>query len=442
MHTLLPYAERRPLQSPRGQDQEQMYDICKDCLVMGFAGFKMPRILKHAWKMGLSYTTSTGVIGNWPRYLFLIVQSLLLLGGVLFAYFIGDIDLPDYKYIRISFLSAALLVNFVERFTYWCLHAATRRPDNGSWNFYSDIIRLFLTEVFIYIALSTTMYSVTFHPSYRNYFSPLENSTVHSQHVHYGISMVVAIAVVFFLTACLMRNFVVYSVVRTLLKARKRDDNSHAGSLLKWFLSGLCIHTTALSVLQILQLLFVGLIFHKNDLPSSSYVSVVAFGFLAEIVPVASWFLYFLVSLPMVEMLPIAMLIDSPPAYSRNNQINIQAVSSLFRAMYSRWTSCRGICINVLRPFGSPFSSFAYMVFFVGGGYNVYFLIYTSFFSESSVSLVLVGCIAIMILIGFNFPAFIYGLLACLFVPILLFLYLFSAWLFKLNLNTIDTYLQ
>ena len=436
MHTLLPYAEQ---QSPRGQDQEEIYIMtCKECLVMGFAGFKMPQILKHAWKMGLSYTTSTGVIGNWPRYLFLVIQSLLLLGGVLFAYFIDDIDLPGYKYIRISFLSAALLVNFVERFTYWCLHAATRRPDNGSWNFYSDIIRLFLTEVFIYIALSTTMYSVTFHPSYRKYFSPQENSTVHGQHVHYGISMVVAIAVVFFLTACLMRNFVVYSVVRTLLKARK-CDNSHAGSLLKWFLSGLCIHTTALSVLQILQLLFVGLIFRKNDLPSSNYVGVVAFVILAEIVPVASWFLYFLVSLPMVEMFPIAMLIDSPQAYSRNNQINnIQAVSSLFRAMYSRWTSCRGICINLLRPLGSRISSFAYMVFFVGGGYNVYFLIYTSFFSESSVPLVLVGCIAIMILIGFNFPAFIYGLLVCLFVPIL---YLISSWLF-LNLSTIDTDLE
>ena len=399
---------------------------CFNC-VMGLAVQPMPNTLRKAWRLGLNTVTTTAVTGNLSRYLFLALQSLLIFVGLVFSYFandVSDIGSDMINFVRIGCLGMALLINFVERFMYWCLHALSNRSDDGSWNFYSDIVRLFLTEFFIYPALVLTMYGLTSTHSYQTYFSdiPRKNASEFERDMVFGLSLFSLIGVTFILTAGIMRNFLVYSIARTLLNKRQRNI-SQAGRTIKCFLSGLRLQTTLGSIVQFILLAFIGLLLHPNDLPDRP-VYLVVFAVLTELVPVAAWFLYFVTVQPWVEEVPIATLLDSHSTRAREQQINMTAVSAQFRALHGYNTSTRGRIINVLRPFGSPLQGIAHMTFFACGGYVLFFLTFTVYFPASSLLFVIVGSVAIVLVLVLSILVMLYGLFTWLFSPVLLPLYL------------------
>ena len=93
----------------------------------------MPSEMVAAWWVGLKRIMSIAEVGGWARHIFLVVQSLLLLIGIIMSFVTGYGDRSDN--LRIGFLAFALAVNFFERLLFWCVYAFSSVRDNASWNF-------------------------------------------------------------------------------------------------------------------------------------------------------------------------------------------------------------------------------------------------------------------------------------------------------------------
>ena len=381
----------------------------------------MPRTVLRAWKIGAKSIMATGVISNWARYIFLAVQSILLFGGILFSYFV-DFDQNFYRYLRIGVLGAALIVNFIERFSYWCVHALSNLDDNGVWNFCADIVRLVLTEIFIYAALVTTVFTTS--ETYEEEFIDFpKNSTRYAEYEEYGNSMLAVMSLLYFLTACLMRNYTVFSITRSLLKARVAKT-SNASSSQKCFLYGLCAHTIAQSLLQVLLLIFIGLVFHeKSDhLGDAGIPFIVVFIILAEVVPLLSLYLYFTFSLPCGKFFPLSMLIDLPPDRGRRDPLlNMQAVSSWFQTAHDHSMTCKAILIDYLRPLMSPLQYFIHVLFFLAANFVGWCLVFVSYFSAEGLSTLarIASTTAFIVLAVFSLPSLLLALLMIILLPVL-----------------------
>ena len=388
---------------------------CLYCRV-GYAGIKLTPLMVKARKMGLRRIVSVGLMRNWVRYSFLAVLCLLLFGGVLTTYFL-EIDHDFSKHLRMALLGSALLINVLERLFYWYKHFVSKLDDKGSWNFCSDLIRPFATEIFVSIALLVTLFTQTEQVESSAYIFDLDRNLTETNtyFTTSGVSMIVFLAVLFILTAFVMRNYVVFSVSWSLLK-KKVVNNSEAAFSQKLFFYGLRIHTIAQSVLQALLISFTGLLLYFDEYPRGE-----PFRFLAAvvIVPMASWFLYFATALPYIQLFPISMLVDLPPVGNQRNEINIQEVSLQFRVMHRHSMTFKGVCVNLLRLFAHPVQFILHILFSVAGGYTLYFLIYASFITSHS-SVVVVGCVTSCVLLIFSLPTFLYGLLMSAFLPILL----------------------
>ena len=65
------------------------------CCCAGLGGLKMPQKVLRAWKLGLRQIFLTGAISNWARYIFVILQSLFLVGEIVYSYFLEDVSCID-----------------------------------------------------------------------------------------------------------------------------------------------------------------------------------------------------------------------------------------------------------------------------------------------------------------------------------------------------------
>ena len=257
----------------------------------------MPDDMIAAWRIGLKRIMSIGDIGNWARYIFLAVQCLLLLAGVIVS-FVVPFDNNFQRYLRIGFLVLALTVNFIERFLFWCVHALSDLRDDGSWNFRANFIRLFVTEILIYGGLMTVL------------CSPLNGSVN-------GYSIVGLITLLYFLTSVLMKMFIVIKITWSLLK-RKVANRSNAATSQKCVLCGLCINTGALIALQAALVVFIGSFFNDDSLFP---INAVPFTVCSGLVPPYLWGLYFLGIAPSARLFPLSMALDLPPTRSCPEQI-------------------------------------------------------------------------------------------------------------------------
>ena len=372
--------------------------------------------------MGLRRIVSVGLMRDWVRYSIFLPLCLLLLGG-----FITTFVEVTLRFFILQFtLGVAFLMNGAERLAF--LYYVCRNHDRKEkWDFCSDIIRPFATEIFVYIALVTILFYET--EELRYIYDPsviyIERNTSgpYSNYSTSGISMIVFLAVLFILTAFIIRNFVVFSITWSLLK-RKEVDNSKAAFSQKLFLYGLRVHTIAQSVVQALLIIFIGLMFQWNELPGRPHVDFFAFLAVVAILPTASWFLYFSTALPYVQLFPISMLVDLPPGERQNDGIDKQEVSSQFRVMHRHAMTYKGVCINLLLIFAHPIQCVLHILFFAADGYALYFLLYASFFSpHSSTYDTLIGCVTFILLLLVNFPMFFYGFLMSVFLPILVPMY-------------------
>jgi hypothetical protein len=304
----------------------------------------MPPIMISAWKIGMKRIVSTGDIGGRPRYIFLAVQSLLLLAGIIIS-FAAPFDNEFQRYLRIGFLALALTVNFVERFLFWCGHAISDLKDDGTWNLCADIVRLFTTEMAIYGALMTILYS--------RFDFVEESSSIYST--------VGLIGLLYFLTGVVMKMFIVIKFTRSLLKSRA-TNSSNAATSQKCLLYGLCINTGALILLQAALVVFVGSILQTRDSAGEFLVPLIA---LSCLVSPYLWGLYFLTVSPFARLFPLSMALDLPPTRNSPETIDVQTVLHLFERMHSDSKTFSGFTVNVVRLYTSPLFVLAQVLYFV-----------------------------------------------------------------------------
>ena len=243
----------------------------------GVGGLRMPGHMVTAWRIGLKRIMSTGQIGKWPRYIFLAIQSLLLLIAIVVSIF-APFDSEAARYWRIGFLAFALAVNFVERVLFWCLHTLGKLRDDGSWNFRADIVRLFITEALIYVALLITLITTS---TYRTQYSDIDNFS-------HAYAVLGILGFLYFLTAFVMQIFIVIKFTHSLLKARVANI-SNAATSQEVVLCGLCVYTCALCALKAVLVLLIYFSLQDDKLFTFVYTFTIC-GFF----PVVLWCLYLL----------------------------------------------------------------------------------------------------------------------------------------------------
>ena len=412
------------------------------CCCAGLGGLKMPQMVIRAWKLGLRQIFLTGAISNWARYIFVILQSLLLAGAMLYSYFFEDGIF--FKYPRMVVLGIALLINILERFFHCC------NKKNAYWNFCTDFIRLFVTEFLIYIALISSIHDTSLAESYRDNDSNLNDTELEGNQLYYGYGMLGATALLFFLTVVVMKNFTVISVTRSLLKARV-GNYSNASRSQKLFLYGLCIHTAVLTLVQAGLLVTIGLLHNSNE-PIPSYendffVIPFAFLFVAEVVATLLFFLYFSWTMPWARYFPISMLLDLPRDHSWEMQtnrqtrrvqvnmeepLNLDAISSWFQDAHHSAMTCGGITKNFLRLLTSPLQCVGHIAFIAAGAYTVIFLLYIAYagWDLSNTRLLIPPLVTLLLLITVSLPSLLLGLLMSALLP-LAFIFMISYWLYQ-----------
>ena len=379
-------------------DEECLFFCC-----MGLGGLSLPNVMVSAWEVGFKRLMSTADIGNWPRYTFLVVQSLLLLAGIIVS-FAAPFDDDVAKYLRVSALSVAMAINFLERFLFWCVHALTGRRDNGTWTFRADVIRLFLTEVFIYIGLMTAIYTTSNHGTYYSYYD--------DNYYSRGYSIAALVGLTYFLTAVVMKIFVAVKVTRSLLKARRRN-NSNAATSQKRLLYGLCIFTCAVCALQILLVIFVILSLQTYETGGTAFF-VMIFG---SFVPVSLWCLYFLHVMPWARFLPLSMALDLPPTANCPEEIDVRGISPQFHRIHNKAMSCGGLMMSFLRLLTSPLFVISHFLYLGACGSLVLSLVYSISYYYYPLT-AFVGSIAIILLFCLSLPAIIWGLTIVCLIPI------------------------
>ena len=358
----------------------------------------MPTELLTAWRVGVRRIMSVRAVENWLRYIFLTSQSLLLLSAIVVSFLLPSESVAGYslddkvvKYMRVATFSLALLVNFAERFLFWCCHAVTDLREDGAWNFRADIIRLFLTEFLIYIS---------FLPS--TYLS-MANGTR-------AVPMLFVSALLHFFTAVVMKLLIVVNITYSLFKARV-NNVSGASKLTSSLLYGICFNTGAQPLLQVIMTVFITYSIPNYDL---GYYSLFVL-FLVGVVPTSSWFLYFLDVSPWGRFFPISMALDVPPNERCPEEIDSGIVSSQFQRMYSENMSCKGFTINLIRLFTSPLFVITHLLFLLACTIVAFYLLNIFLYDGG-----IVGSISIVVFVLFiviNFLPLLYGVVIALILP-------------------------
>ena len=204
----------------------------------------------HAWTLGIP----PGDIGNVPRYLFLAVQSVLLLAAI-YVSFAAPFDSVAPKCLRIGALSIAFTV-------------------------------------------------------------------------------VTLIGFLYFLTAVVMKTFVLVKLARFVVKAR----DSNAVAFQRRLFVGICC------VWTYVQVDFFVLIAVILQSPTFSFLFVPVVMF--TIIAMGMWFLYILDVLPWAWFFPTSILDSTPPHKSLHD---ISAFSSLYQEMHDLVITYGGFRMNILR---------------------------------------------------------------------------------------------
>jgi hypothetical protein len=355
----------------------------------------MPPIMIAAWKIGMKRIMSTGDIGGWARYIFLAVQSLLLLTGIIIS-FAAPFDNEFLRYLGIGFLAFTLTVIFVERFIFWCGHGLSDLKDGGSWNLCADIVRLFTTEILIYGALMTTLYSR---------FDLLEESSS-------TYSIVGLIGLLYFLTAVVMKMFIVIKFTWSLLKSRAANC-SNAATTQKCLLYGLCINTGALILLQAALVVYVGSLlltgFSREGLP-------LPFIIFSGLVSPYLWGLYFLNVSPFARLFPLSMALDLPPTHNCPDPIDVQTLLPLFERMHRDSKTLSGFTVNVARLYTSPLFVLTQLLYVVMWSFMVAYMV-----SDHSTS-PLSRYLALGLLVLLSLPSLLCGLFVVILTPFSLYM--------------------
>ena len=355
----------------------------------------MPTELLAAWRVGVRRIMSVRAVKNWLRYIFLASQSLLLLAAIIVSFLLPSDSVAGYslddkvmRYMRVAAFSLALLVNFAERFLFWCCHAVTDLREDGAWNFRADIIRLFLTEFFIFISLLPSIYL------------SMANGT-------FVVPMVFVSGLLHFFTAIVMKLLIVVNITYSLFKARV-NNVSGASKLQSRLLYGLCFNTCAQPLLQVIMTVLITSSILNYDLGYDSLFVLLLVG----VVPTSSWFLYFLDVSPWGRFFPISMALDVPPNERCPEEIDSGIVSSQFQRMYGENMSCKGFTINLIRMFTSPLFVITHLLFLLACTIVAFYLL---LFDGG-----IVGSISIIVLVLFiviNFLPLLYGVVIALILP-------------------------
>ena len=410
--------------------------LCLSCCA-GLGGLKMPQKVIRAWKLGLRQIFLTGAISNWARYIFVILQSLLLVGAIVYSFILeGGVF---FKYPRMVMLGIALLINILERF-FHCFYTKS-----AYWNFCTDFIRLFVTEFLIYIAIVTSIHDTSLIESY--HYDDYHNDTeLEGNQLYFSYGMLGATALLFFLTVVVMKNFTVISVTRSLLKARV-GNYSNAFRSQKFFLYGLCVHTAVLTLVQAGLLVTIGLLHNSNE-PIPSYendffVILFAFLFVAEVVAILLFFLYFSWTMPWARYFPISMLLDLPRDHNWEMQtnrqarqvqvnmeepLNLDAITSWFQDAHHRAMTCGGITKIFLRLLTSPLQCVGHIAFIAASAYTVISLLYIAYagWDLSNTRLLIPLLVTLLLLIVVSLPSLLLGLLMSALSPLAI-----SYWLYQ-----------
>ena len=262
-----------------------------------------------------------------PRY----TEPFLLIAIVVSIF--APFDSEAARYWRIGFLAFALAVNTVERVLFWCLHALGKLRDDESWNFRADIVRLFITEALIYVALLITLITTS---TYGTQYRDIDNFS-------HAYAVLGIIGFLYFLTAFVMQIFTVIKFTHSLLKARVANISNTATSQ-KFLLCGLCVYTCALCALKVA---LVVLIYFGLQIRVIEPVDTFTYSFIiCGLFPMALWCLYLLQVSPWGRFLPLSMALDLPPTPNCPQEIDAQVVSPLFQQMYSKANTCKGFIMN------------------------------------------------------------------------------------------------
>ena len=288
-------------------------------------GLRAPAAMGHAWTIGIP----PGDIGNVPRYLFLAVQSVLLLAAI-YVSFAAPFDPVAPKCLRIGALSIAFSVNILERSLFWFCRAHRNCKDRVLWNLRADFIRLLVTELFIYIGLGIALYTTSWY--YLNGFPE-------GNYLRNGYTVVTVIGFLYFLTAVVMKTVIFAKLARFVVKARTARDSNAVFFQERLFI---VIFSSSIAWAHI-QVDYVVLI---------AVILQTSFGYL--FVPVAMiaiilmgmWYLYILDVLPWAWFFPTSIL-DSPPPHK--NIHDISAFSSLYQEMHGLVIAFGGFRMNILR---------------------------------------------------------------------------------------------
>ena len=356
----------------------------------------MPGIMVAAWKIGMKRIKSIGDTGNWPRYIFLTVQSLMLLAGILASIVVpfNPFDSPFAKGLQIMGLAVALLINFAERLLFWWLHRISYIRDHVQWNFRADIIRLFTTEFFIFLALMLACAAYLFDESY----------------YHHGITAVVLIGFLYFMTAVVMKIFMVIRFTRSLLRARVANNSSAATSQ-KNILYWLCTTTCAESALQILLAVLIALLF-LSDL---GYFGITIAVF-ASFIPMFTWWMCFWTISPWLRFFPLSMALDLPPTPHYPEVINVPVIAQLFQMVYRDSKTCRGFTLNVIRHLTSLPFVMIHFLFLVTCGITIMILLTLSLTPEYPL-IATFSALSVILLLFLSLPSLMFGLLIVLLLP-------------------------
>ena len=358
----------------------------------------MPQVMVTAWNIGIKRIRSIGDTGNWPRYIFLTVQSIMLLAGIIFSIAV-PFNSIFARTLQIMGLTVALLINFVERLLFWCLRHISYTRDHILWNFRADIIRLFTTEFFIFVALMSACAGYLFHTSH-----------VKQEYYRHGDPVIGVIGILYLVTAVVMKIFMVIKFTCSLLKA-KVANNSNAATSQKCLLYWLCTTTCAKSALQILLVVFIILL-----LLSNFALNGLILAFFTSFVPMFAWWMCFWTVSPWLRFFPLSMALDLPPTPNYPEVINVQVNSQLFQLMYCDSKTCRGIILNIVRHLTSLSFVMINFLFLITCGPTIMILVNLMLISYYPLITTL-SVVSVILLLFLSFPSLIFGLLIVLLLP-------------------------
>ena len=330
-------------------ESSQFDEPCSFYCCTGFGGRRLPHNVVAAWDIGMKRIMLIGDIGNWARYTFLAVQSFSLLVAIIVSLAIPK-SVPFYnrnstgeRDIQVVLLSVAVAINLAERVLFLTLRKLTNLPiDFLAWNFRADIIRLIMTEILIYFALMIIVFT-----TFRSDAPNIEDG---------AYAILALISFVYFITAVVMKMFIIIKFSHSLLKSRVANY-SRAAISQKFLLYWLCLITFTESALQVLLVIVNG----ASEI-SVNPVYILAL-FFAGIVPVGAWGLSVWIISPWLRFFPLSMALDLPSTPNCPEEIDIQAISQFFHQIYHDSMTCPGITMNLLRHYTKPLFVILHFIF-------------------------------------------------------------------------------